>query len=305
MTLADEVEQLLARRGPLTGVEVHEAVGGEVFGLWKACRTPGRFDLRVVGRRYVRLDRAVPDFARLSPSILREFVTYTVVGLPDQAEANELAARYLTARIQAISRDKLRMAQRIADEVTRPLLVGIEEESAPFCLLVAGDIVYDMSHDVVRHESSTGNMVYGSDLDIVVLVHDDAPDELVTTLDEAIHKRKWFYLRNPAFHEEVDYVVKRFSRLVEQSAFDTFPRMVACKVFDEARFLRGSRALHEAGRALLAERGVIDTLRDLERRARAARVAREEYLLTLPGDVLPDCGHQEFYTADEAAEFEH
>ncbi len=305
MTLGDAVEHLLRQRGPQTGAVLHEALGGEVFGLWKACRTPGRFDLRVIGRRYVRLDRAVPDFARLSPSVLREFMTYTVVGLPGRSEENDRAARLLQARIRAISRDKLRTAQRIADEVAGPLLDGQPDEAASFCILVAGDIVYDMSHDVVRHEVSTGGVVKGSDLDLVVLVADDAPESLGHALDEALHKRKWFYLRNPAFHEEIDYIVKRFARLVEQADFDTFPKMVACKVFDEARFLRGSASLHEAGRLMLSERGVLARLRHLEELAAATRSAREEYLLSLPGDVLPSSGHQQFYTEDERAEFEH
>lgn len=305
MTLVDEVELLLGQRGPLTGADVHAAVGGEVFALWKVCRTPGRFDLRIIGRRYLRLDRAIPGFARLSPSVLREFVTYTIVGLPEQGAANEEAARLHAARIRTISRQKLRMAQQIADEVAEPLLLGVEEEDAPFCFLVAGDIVHDMSHDVSRHKSSTGNIVHGSDLDMVVLVRDDAPDELVTALDQSIYKRKWFYLRNPAFHEEIDYIVKRFSRLVEQTAFDTFPKMVACKVYDEAQFLRGNRALHEAGRVLLTERGVVERLRELEEAAKLRRIEREAYFLTLPGDTLPSAGRQQFYTDEESAEFEH
>ncbi len=304
MTDPADVGRVLAERGPLTGAELHAAVGGEVFGLWKACvRAPG-VATRVIGRRYVRLDRTVEGFARLSPSILREFMTYTVVGLPGREGDLDRAARRLQARTKAISKGKLRVATRFAAEVFGGLAErGVSEED--FCVLIAGDVVYDMSHDVVRRESSTGGRVDGSDLDLVVLAGDHVAPEAVDAVDAAIMARKWLYLRNPASREEVDYVVKRLSRLAEQTAFDTFPHMVACKVFDEARYVRGNAALHEAGRRLLAERGIVEQLRDLEAQAIERRAAREEYLLGVAGDRLPVADQPQFFNDDEAAEFEH
>lgn len=304
MTDPADIGRVLAERGPLTGAELHAAVGGEVFGLWKACTRTPAVETRVIGRRYVRLDRTVEGFARLSPSILREFMTYTVVGLPGREGDLDRAARRLQARTKAISRAKLRVATRFAGEVFGPLAErGVAEED--FCVLIAGDVVYDMSHDVARRESSTGGRVDGSDLDLVVLAGDDVSPEAVEAVDSAIMQRKWLYLRNPASREEVDYVVKRLSRLAAQTAFDTFPHMVACKVFDEARYLRGNAALHEAGRRLLAERGIVERLRELEEQAVRQRAAREEYLLGVDGDRLPVEHQPQFYTDDEAAEFEH
>lgn len=300
----DAILRVLAERGPLTGAELHAAVGGEVFGLWKSCRRAPSVATRVIGRRYVRLDRTVEEFARLSPSILREFMTYTVIGLPErQAELDRAAVR-LQARTRAISRAKLRVATRFAAEVFEQLAErGVAE--ADFCVLIAGDVVYDMSHDVARRESSTGGRVDGSDLDLVVLAADDAPQDAVEAVDAAIRQRKWLYLRNPASREEIDYVVKRLSRVAEQTAFDTFPHMVACKVYDEARYLRGNRDLHEAGLRLLAEKGIPQRLRELEAQAVERRAAREEYLLGVAGDRLPAEDQPQFYTSDEAAEFEH
>ena len=299
----DAVASVLAERGPLTGADLHAAVGGEVFGLWKACRNDDDFRLRRIGRRYLRLDRTVEGFARLSPSILREFLTYTVVGLPGQDEAIEAAATALEKRTVRISRLKRRTAERFTTEVMS--IAGVPRDSEHVCVLIAGDVVHGMSHDVARQESSTGGRVDGSDLDLVVLASDDAPESLVEALDEAIRQRKWLYLRNPMVREEVDYIVKRFSRLEEQVGFDTFPHQVACKVFDEAEFLAGNRALHEAGRRLLAERGVLDRLREMEQRAAERRVGHEEYLRGIEGDSLPPETKQQFYTDDEDAEFEH
>ena len=101
------------------------------------------------------------------------------------------------------------------------MLVVLRDGRAPatsFCVLAAGDIVYGMAHDVPRRESSTQIVVDGSDLDVVVLLADDAPDGLAALLDEALLARKWLYLRNPAFREEVDYVVKPLARLRQQAA---------------------------------------------------------------------------------------
>ncbi len=49
--------------------------------------------LRRTGRRYMRLDSAVEGYARLSPSIRREFLTYTLVGLAGQEERSRRPRR--------------------------------------------------------------------------------------------------------------------------------------------------------------------------------------------------------------------
>lgn len=184
-------------------------------------------------------------------------------------------------------------------------IAGLAADTEHVAVLLAGDVVHGMAHDVARPESSTGGQVDGSDLDLVVLAADDAPPALVDALGTAIHQRKWLYLRNPMLREEVDYVVKPLARLAEQAAFDTFPHQVACKVFDEAEFLAGDPALHEAGRRILAEHGVPERLRALEGRAAEYRARREERLLAIEGDTLPPETRQQFWTDDEQAEFEH
>ena len=74
---------------PQTGAELREALGDDGFGQWKACMRSDRLAVRRVGRRYLRLDQKVEGYARLSPSILREFLTYSVVGLADDPAALE------------------------------------------------------------------------------------------------------------------------------------------------------------------------------------------------------------------------
>ncbi|MBN1890208.1 MAG: hypothetical protein JW850_19585 [Thermoflexales bacterium] len=301
--MQERIIDLLEQTGPRTGAEIHKALGGERFALWKTCMLSPRLAIRRVGRRYVRLDRRVDGYARLSPSILREFLTYTVVGLADDPAAMDLWQKELEAHIKGVSRKKLELATRIMTDIAAPFTAGGEEEN-PFCVVVAGDIVYEMAHDVNRPERSTGKMVHGSDLDIVVIVSDEAPGELVNQLDDAIYRKKYQYLKHPAFREEIDYIVKRFSKLCEQAEFDTFQRMVACKILDEAVLLYGSGKLFADGKALLRERGIIDRLRAMEQSAICMREQRERQMLATDEQGLRREDMFLFYPDEESEEFE-
>lgn len=301
--MPERVVQLVERDGPRTGAELLEAIGCEAFALWRTCLRSPDLAVRRIGRRYVRLDRRVDGYARLSPSILREFLTYSVVGLAADEAAIEERARLLNEHIVDVSQQKLALATSIMAGVARSLGSTGGPETR-FCVAAAGDIVYQMGHDVNRPERSTGRLVHGSDLDVVVIVADDAPDDLVTRLDTAIYKKKFQYLTNPAFHEEIDYVVKRFDTLRGQAEFDTFRRMVACKILDEAVLIYGSAELFAAAQALLGERGVVDRLRAMERTAVEARERQERYLLDAELRALGGDDLLLFHTTDESEEFE-
>ncbi|MDX5399017.1 MAG: hypothetical protein LPK92_04755 [Actinomycetes bacterium] len=290
----------LLQTSPLTGNEIQSRIGGDAFQLWRACFSGPEFEQRVVGRRYVRLDRQVDGYARLSPSILREFLTYTVIGIAGDPAIEDRAGE-LSDHIRTVSRTKLALSRQIARSLGAEFArAGTDEDR--YCVVVAGDIVYGMAHDVYRPERSTGSMVHGSDLDLVVIVEDTAAS-LVHQLDEAIYGRKYQYLKHPAYNEEIDYDVKPFSKLVDQAAFDTFPHMVACKIYDESQLLFGSESLFQRGKEVLRERGVVDRLREMEEGAIRAREERLELLLS--ADEMPG-GDQRFhfYNDDEAPEFE-
>ncbi|MEA5153422.1 hypothetical protein [Raineyella sp.] len=300
--LADRALRATSFRGPLTGSQLHEALGAAGFPLWKACLGDERLAHRVIGKRYVRLDIKLDGYVRLSPSILREFLTYTVVGPADRPEALDEAAAALADHIEQVSRRKLYTARRIMADITRPFLAD-PQLAGHFCVAIAGDIVYGMAHDVLRPERSTGILVQGSDLDIVVLVADDAPDGLATALDEAIYAKKYFYLRNPGFREELDYIVKPLSTLRRQTALGDFHDMVACKVWAESRLLTGDEALFRAGKQVLADAGVVDRLHRVARAATETRAAQQQRLLAVRDDELCDDDMGLFYTAEESEEF--
>lgn len=299
----ERVVEVIERLGPRTGAELSDLFDNEAFALWKTCELSAKLTSRTVGRRYLRLDRRVEGYARLSPSMLREFFTYTVVGLTDDETSIEMRAGELRAHIEEVSNLKFHMASRLVDEIVSPLAPQGGEEDR-FCAVLAGDVVYGMAHDVHRPERSTGLMVRGSDLDIVILMSDEAPGRLASELDDAIYRKKFLYLKNPAYREEIDYVIKRFNKLREQAAFDTFRKMVACKIFDESVLLYGSRELFDRGKALLAQHGVSARLRVLESEAVLGRQRRERFLLVADESDISSEDMYVFHTDHEAEEME-
>jgi len=288
----------------VTGAELHEVLGDDGFGQWKMCMRSTQLATRRVGRRYLRLDRKVEGYARLSPSILREFLTYTVVGLADDRGALDLRAEELDAHIRDITAAKMRLAQRIITDIGARLAVEGCADEDRFCVLIAGDIVYEMGHDAPRPERSTGRMVRGSDLDLVVIMDDDAPEELAGRIDDAIYEQKYRHLINPSTREEIDYVIKSLERLREQAAFDTFKNMVPCKILDEALWLYGSRDLFVAAKAVLADRGIPEQLAAMEQAAVASRERAEQQLLNRDERSLEGDDLYLFYSAEESDEFD-
>ena len=291
--------EILAERGPLTGAELAAAGGfADVLELWRACHAPGLV-LRRTGRRYLRLDSAVAGYARLSPSIRREFLTYTLVGLETQTAAREARAAKLESEIAAISREKIELAR----ESVCMALAGLPDEDRYLrnaAFLIAGDVTYQMAHRVPRPEKSSGRMVRGSDLDVIVVVSDDLPDAERRTLDEAIYRQKHYLLTHPDIQEEIDYVLKPLEKVRQQLACDRFEHMVACKILCECRLLYGSPFLYDEILKLVDASGARAKLAALQAAAATERAEAERILLD-PAACAKNHLHL-FYTREESEE---
>lgn len=272
----DEISSILAEKGPMTGAQLLEQTGMEVLSLWQTCRRIPSIRFETTGRRFLRLDRNVPGYARLSPSIRREFLTYMFVGLESQAEELRARAEAFRHQTKRISQSKRETAKEAVISAVAPLPAkNLILDKA--CFTLAGDVVYDMSHMVPRPEKSTGEMVQGSDLDIVIVVEDDLDPAIVDSLDKAIHKRKHLLLVND--REEIDYLIKTISRVREQLKFDIFSSMVACKILDEAQLMYGNPAVYDTVKKLVADHGIPERLKQLECQATLSRKSAETQLL--------------------------
>jgi hypothetical protein len=274
----DDIIAILKETGPLTGAQLLERTGMEVLELWQTCRLAPSLRFESTGKRFLRLDRNVQGYARLSPSIRREFLTYMLIALDGQMDALAARAGVLKKEIQRISQFK----RDIAREAVASAVAPLSEKDAILekaCFLIAGDSVYDMSHRVPRPEKSTGEMVQGSDLDIIVVAEDDLGPESVDALDRAIHKRKHLLLVND--REEIDYLIKTISRVKEQLKFDIFSSMVASKILDEGQFLYGSQTVFDTVKQLVSNYGIPERLKALQHQAAIARESAELQLLNI------------------------
>jgi len=172
------------------------------------------------------------------------------------------------------------------------------------CFILGGDIVYNMAHSVTRPERSTGRLVQGSDMDMVVIVDDQFPGELTSKLDDAIFREKYRLLTTPHIREEIDYVVKDLNRIRVQARFDTFRHMVACKILWEGALLHGSEPLFHRVKIMLREFGVVKQIHAMERKARAFRQEAEEVLLAMDPKKIREESLYLFYPTEESEEFE-
>jgi len=298
-----QILKLLEQNGPLVGSGVWNHIGGDGLLLWRTCLLSNAIVIGTLGTRYLRLDRRVPGFGRLSPSIFREFLTYSVIGLKGQEAAIEKKRQAVETHIEEVSRIKLDLAYRSMSSMASHLdsEIPVDEEVS---FIIAGDIVYNMAHDVPRPERSTGKIVNGSDMDIVVIVPDDFPEKLMKRLDEAIFHEKYRLLITPHLREEIDYVIKRTRKVREQVRFDTFRHKLACKIMHEGTFLYGSEDLFHEIKVMLRESGVAEQLEAMEKQAKAFRSEAESYLLREnPKTILKESLYL-FYPAEESEEFE-
>ena len=298
-----EIIRLVAEEGPLTGAEISKAMDNDLLLLWRCCKLSKNLAIRTIGRRYLRLDRRIEGFARLSPSILREFLTYSVIGLAGDQGALIQRANEINSHIEQITRAKSGLAYTILSAVVGRF-GNSDLISRQACVIIAGDIVYNMAHDVPRPERSTGKLVKGSDMDIVVVVDDLFPERLTERLDEIIYQEKQNILITPHLREEIDYIVKDMNRVREQMKFDTFRHMVACKILQEGTLLYGSEDLFSDIKEMLRKQGVTEKLNDLENRARIFRRNAERDLLNKDPEKIRAEFHDLFYPTEESEEFE-
>jgi hypothetical protein len=94
-----------------------------------------------------------------------------VVGATGDPDALKRRTEAVSAHIEKVSRAKSDLAYNSMCALMNRL-EGRVPDPDQVCFIIAGDIVYSMAHDVPRPERSTGKLVKGSDIDIVVIVCD-------------------------------------------------------------------------------------------------------------------------------------
>lgn len=296
----DDILDILKGFGPLTGRELLEKSHKDPFSLWQESNTSPSLASHIIGKRYLRLDRRIEGYARLSPSILREFLTYTVIGLHEDLVSIGTKAKKTLKKIQDISKEKLLLSQEIIKNIVLSQKDS-DQIAKKAVFIIAGDVVYDMAHDEPRPETSTGQIIKGSDLDIII-VTEGLDQKIIDDLDNAIYSQKYSLIKMPAYREEIDYIIKDIKRVQEQIRFTNFEFMVASKILEEGVYLFGDRQLFEKIKKMLVRKGVTRKLQDLESRAIRLREEAKKHLLEASCPLENDKYQLLFYTKEETEE---
>jgi hypothetical protein len=294
------VEEILKKNGPLRGKELLKESKIDELSLWIICNKSKKITSEFAGRRFLRLDREVKGYARLTPSIKREFLTYTICGLRTDLREVKVKAKSLRQEIVEISKKKYELAKEIMSKIVE---TGKDSEAIKkeVCFIIAGDVVYEMAHLEPRPEVSTGEIVKGSDLDIVIIAEDNFSKKVLEELDSVIYREKYRYLKRPDYREEIDYVIKDMKKTKEQLRFEGFRSMLASKLLHEGRLLYGSERMFGKIKKMLSERKIPDRLGRMEQEAIVNRREAESFLLKY-GVKSPEECMKLFYTREEAEE---
>jgi len=253
------------------------------------------------GCRYLRLDKKVEGYARLSPSIRREFLTYTIIGTNQQMKA--IAGRCLTLQQEAMRVSQYKR-EFMRDVIQRVIESNPNRErlQAHLCCMIAGDVTYGMAHTVERPEPSTGRLVRGSDLDVVIVSDEHLTPTEHQLLDEALYREKWNMLVLPQIREEIDYIIKDIAKVTVQLQFDSFRHMVACKILHESEFLYGNGELFDRIKHLVDGSSVPEQLARMKEKALQDRETTEEQLAIHPVEEQTEMWQHLFFTSEEREE---
>ena len=295
------VIQLIVEKGPLIGKELAQAMlDVPVLALWQACYRSQTFRVSHFASYYLRYDITREDQVRLSPSILRDFLSFTLFGLPGQRDQMIERQGTLANMHREISREKIYVAQL----VMKQLFVSLGREvRSQLCAFIAGDLAYYLAHNEPREHAASGEMVKGSDIDIVIILSESLPDEIRTRIDNEMTALKSLYLRHPQFRHEIDFICKRKSVMERQFQYTDIHDKIASKIAYESMFLGGSLTLYMEVRDAMSRTGVDGLIEQDFEHALKDRKNAMHTLLNVPGDTINEETRSLFYFSQERVEF--
>lgn len=305
MTSIGEIEarvlERLAEKGPQIGKELAFAMPDvPVLALWQACFRSQSFLISHFASYYLRYDITREDQVRLSPSILRDFLSFTLFGLPGQREQMIERQGSLSNMHREISREKIALAQAAMKGVFLKLTREIRSQ---LCAFIAGDLAYFLAHNEPREHAASGEMVKGSDVDIVIILSDTLPDEVKETIDAEMIRLKSIYLRHPDYRQEIDFITKRQSVMERQFGYGDIHDKIASKIAYESMFLGGSLTLYMEVRDAMSRLGVDKLVEGDFDHALKDRKNAMRKLLHVDATTIDDETRSLFYFSQERVEF--
>lgn len=292
-------------RGPMTGRELSEEIGDvNPILLWKACYQSELFRLINFARYYLRYDVTRDDMIRLSPSVLRDFLSFTLVYIAGQrGDATDMAA-VLANKHRLISLKKLKFARNTLLSLSPDILEKIHYKA---CCFIAGDISYFLAHEEPRIHEPTGSKLYGSDIDIIVVHENDMDPDLIKRAEDEVLAYKHRCIKDPAIGQEIDFIFKPVQKMLSQFTYADIHQKIACKILYESFFLYGRLDLYEKLTTDLEFTGTVKKIENDFATALAGRKATIKKILSLGQDDLDnmdDNTQSLFFFSQERLEFQ-
>ncbi|MEO0466519.1 MAG: hypothetical protein AAF216_08230 [Pseudomonadota bacterium] len=298
--LQQSIRQNLEIHGPMLGKELCERHGETSYlAMWQACYSDLTIQISHFSRYYLRYDITRDDYVRLSPSILRDFLSFTLFSLPVQRDAVIARQVGLSNHHREVSIVKIRIAQTLLVDILGWLPPTHVQK---VCAFIAGDLAYFLGHDEPRKVKQTGDLVNGSDIDIII-VHEGLDDDAIRRIDDDMLTAKQFYLRSPMHRHEVDYICKPLSRMYDQFAYDDIHQKIASKIVYESLFLAGSLELYGRVRDEMEASGAQMKIENDFDSGLAQRKDAMQTLLKCDPNALTENIESLFYFSQERIEF--
>lgn len=304
VTLAERICDLIRENGPTPGHQLSEWLSDiPPIDLWRTCYTSNQIRVRNCARYYLRYDIKRDNTLRLSPSILRDFLTFSLIYLPEQSVAAVEGGTLMANKFRTISLRKLSRARQALLELSPDLQKELNDHCVVF---LSGDIAYFLAHDTRRMHATLDVPVNGSDIDIVIVTNHAADPNKIEAIEEEFLKVKRLFLMMPSVREELDFIVKPVDKMLEQLAYRDIHEKIASKILYESYFLMGRVDIYESLMRNLEIRG---TRAKIEADFETALVERKQTIRTIlslpPEDSVKDSEVASlFFASQERLEFQ-
>ena len=237
MKIEADIKRVLKECGPLSGLQLSEKLPEFTnIALWRECYGSSSIRISNCARYYLRYDVTRGNQLRLSPSILRDFLTFSLIYLKDQTVEIVEAGTRLANQFRTISLQKLNWARQallqLDDDLQRVL--------CDHCIVfLSGDIAYYLAHKTIREHNQLGVKVNGSDIDIVIVTNKGAPLDKIERIESQLLTIKKIFLTTPHIGEELDFIVKPIDTMLGQLEYRDIHQKIASKILYESYFLMG------------------------------------------------------------------
>ncbi|GHA99606.1 hypothetical protein GCM10009069_23000 [Algimonas arctica] len=302
--LVERITILIRDNGPSSGLQLSEWLTDiPPINLWRACYSSRRIRIRNCARYYLRYDVTRENVLRLSPSILRDFLTFSLIYIPEQAVAAVEGGTLLANKFRSISLRKLSRARQALLELDADLQRELNDHCVVF---LSGDIAYFLAHDTRRRHATLDVPVNGSDIDIVIVTNNQADPAKIKAIENGLLKIKRLFLMMPSVREELDFIVKPVDKMLDQLAYGDIHQKIASKILYESYFLMGRVDIYESLMRNLEIRG---TRAKIEADFETALTQRKNTISTIlslsPEESLKDSEVASlFFASQERLEFQ-